>query len=122
MWPGPDILEAASQSGYPRHIGVLLGAGVLTGLGQLALQHLSSANGIDITEAITCFAGRLPAARTVGSAVLSVIVPGGLFTPSLALGAGFGTYRPGSFLYVALTDGGRHGYSRLTYARFTVDL
>jgi CIC family chloride channel protein len=76
FWRGPNILDAAAQSDYPRHVWVLLGAGVLTGLGQLALQHLSSANGIDITEAITRFAGRLPALRTLGSALLSVIVVG----------------------------------------------
>jgi hypothetical protein len=42
MWRGPNILDAAAQSAYPRHVWVLLGAGVLTGLGQLALQRLSS--------------------------------------------------------------------------------
>ena len=76
MWPGPDILDAAAQAGYPRHLIVLLGAGVLTGLGQFALQRVSSANGIDITEAISRYAGRLPALRTVGSALLSIMVVG----------------------------------------------
>ncbi len=50
FWRGPNILDAAALSDYPRHVWVLLGAGVLTGLGQLALQHLSSANGIDIQK------------------------------------------------------------------------
>lgn len=74
MGPGPNILDAAARSHYPRQVWVLLSTGMLTGLGQLTLQHLSSANGIDIAEAITRFAGRLSAARTLGSALLSVIV------------------------------------------------
>jgi H+/Cl- antiporter ClcA len=74
VWPGADLVEAASRAGPFRHIAALAGAGVLTGLGQWLLQRLSSANGIDITEAITRFAGRLPALRTVGSAILSVVV------------------------------------------------
>jgi len=76
VWPGPNILDAAAQARYPRHLLVLLGAGVLTGAGQLVLQRLSSANGIDITEAITRYAGRLPALRTLGSALLSIVVVG----------------------------------------------
>ena len=40
---------------------MLLGAGVLTGAGQLLLVRLSSANSIDITAAIWFHAGRLPA-------------------------------------------------------------
>jgi H+/Cl- antiporter ClcA len=55
---------------------VLLAAGVLTGVGQLLLQHVSSANGIDIVEAISRFAGRLPVVRTLGSALLSIVVVG----------------------------------------------
>lgn len=41
------------------------GAGVLTGIGQLVLQRLSSANGIDISEAIARYGDRLPTARTL---------------------------------------------------------
>ncbi|MGA2777888.1 MAG: chloride channel protein [Steroidobacteraceae bacterium] len=76
VWPGPNILEAATQARYPRHLLVLLAAGVLTGAGQFVLQRLTSANGIDITEAITRHAGRLPRWRTLGSALLSVVVVG----------------------------------------------
>jgi chloride channel protein, CIC family len=75
-WPGRDILDAGAHAGYARHLIVLLGAGVLTGIGQLVLQHVSSANGIDIVEAITRFAGRLPVVRTLGSALLSIVVVG----------------------------------------------
>jgi len=82
VWPGGDILAAATQAGVPRHLTVLLGAGVLTGAGQLILQRLTSANGIDITEAITRHAGRLPALRTLGSALLSIVV--------VAMGAALG--------------------------------
>jgi len=59
-----------------RHIVVLLAAAVLTGIGQLLLKHLSSGNGIDTTAAIWFHAGRMPALRTLGSAVLSVIIVG----------------------------------------------
>ena len=70
------MLDAAAQAGAWRHVWVLLGAGALTGAGQIILRRLTSGNGIDITEAISEFAGRLPALRTVGSAVLSVLVVG----------------------------------------------
>ena len=48
----------------------------MTGAGQLLLVRLTSGNSIDITEAIWFSAGRLPALRTLGSAVLSVVVVG----------------------------------------------
>ena len=84
LWPPPgngptngaSLLDAATQAGPARHILVLLGAGLLTGLGQIVLKRLSSGNGIDITAAIWFHAGRLPALRTLGSAVLSVVVVG----------------------------------------------
>jgi len=78
MWPGLDatLLDAATQAMPWRHILVLLGAGLVTGAGQIVLVRLTSSNSIDITEAIWFSAGRLPALRTVGSAVLSVVVVG----------------------------------------------
>ncbi len=78
MWrgSGTDLLDAARQAGPWRHILVLLGAGVVTGAGQIVLGRLSSANGIDTTAAIWFHAGRMPALRTLGSAVLSVIIVG----------------------------------------------
>ena len=82
-WPGPHILDAAMQASAWRHIAMLSGAGVLTGVGQVVLRRLSSGNSIDINEAIANYAGRLPALRTVGSALLSVIVVG--------MGASLGT-------------------------------
>jgi H+/Cl- antiporter ClcA len=76
MWPGPNLLDAAAHADAWRHIWVLLGAGALTGAGQIILRRLTSGNGIDITEAISEFGGRLPALRTLGSAVLSILVVG----------------------------------------------
>jgi len=73
---GTDILDAAQHAGPWRHIVVLLGAAALTGGGQLVLKHLSSGNGIDTAAAIWFHAGRLPALRTLGSAVLSVVIVG----------------------------------------------
>ncbi len=61
---------------------VLLGAGLLTGLGQLLLGRLTSGNGIETTQAIWFYAGRMPPLRTLGSAVLSVVV--------VAMGAALG--------------------------------
>src|ERR1700735_1775411 len=74
VWPGPNLLDAAAQAGPWRHVLVLLGAGLVTGIGQIILVRLSSGNGIAITAAIWFSAGRLPALRTLGSAVLSVVI------------------------------------------------
>ena len=73
---GTHILEAAQGVGAWRRILVLLGAGIVVGIGQIVLGRLSSGNGIDITTAIWFSAGRLPVVRTLGSAVLSVVVVG----------------------------------------------
>jgi chloride channel protein, CIC family len=77
-WPGDggNLLEAAAHASLARHLLILLGAGFLTGLGQLVLSGLSSGNGIDINAAIWFSAGRLPALRTLGSALLSIVLVG----------------------------------------------
>ena len=76
-WPGSaNLLDAARAAASWRHVLILLGAGVLTGGAQLALRRLTSGNAIDLTEAIWFRAGRLPALRTLGSAVLSVVLVG----------------------------------------------
>jgi H+/Cl- antiporter ClcA len=78
-WPAPagaSLLDAAVAASPWRHLVVLLGAGALTAVGQMILVKLSSGNGIDITEAIWFRAGRLPKVRTLGSAVLSVLLVG----------------------------------------------
>ncbi len=84
IWPGAGLTlaEAAAQATPWRHILVLLAAGALTGLGQLLLVRLTSGNGIETTEAIWFFAGRMPVLRTLGSAVLSVVI--------VAMGASLG--------------------------------
>jgi len=77
-WHGSstNILDAAQHAGVARHLLVLLGAGILTGAGQILLKQLSSGNGIDTTAAIWFHAGRMPPLRTLGSAVLSIFVVG----------------------------------------------
>lgn len=77
-WKGSptDVLQAAQHATLWRHIDVLLAAAVVTGIGQIALKRLSSGNGIDTTAAIWFQAGRMPAWRTLGSAVLSVVIVG----------------------------------------------
>lgn len=78
MWPGVglNLLQAASRASAWRHVLVLVGAGLLVAVGQLLLTQLSSANSIDVTTAIWFQAGRLPAIRTIGSAILSVVIVG----------------------------------------------
>jgi chloride channel protein, CIC family len=73
---GTNILEAVQRASAWRHILVLLGAGLVTGAGQIILKRLSSGNGIDTTAAIWFHAGRMPALRTLGSAVLSILIVG----------------------------------------------
>jgi CIC family chloride channel protein len=78
MWPGSGtgLLSAAERASAWHHVLVLLGAGLVTGAGQIVLRHLSSGNGIDTTAAIWFHAGRMPALRTLGSALLSVLIVG----------------------------------------------
>jgi hypothetical protein len=66
LWPGPglDLLDAAARADWKQHLLVLLGAGLLTGAGQLLLGRLPNGNGIDVVTAISLYAGRLPAARS----------------------------------------------------------
>jgi len=73
---GTNILETARQASAVRHIVALLAAGILTGVGQVLLKQVSSGNGIDTTEAIWFHAGRMPALRTLGSALLSIFAVG----------------------------------------------
>jgi chloride channel protein, CIC family len=78
MWggSGTNLLEAATAASAERHVLVLLCAGLVIGAGQILLKHLSGANGIDTTEAIWFYAGRMPGVRTLGSAILSIFVVG----------------------------------------------
>ena len=78
MWngTGTNMLEAAAHAGVWRHILVLFCAGLVTGAGQIVLSGLSSGNGIDTSAAIWFYAGRMPALRTLGSALLSVVIVG----------------------------------------------
>jgi CIC family chloride channel protein len=73
---GRDILAAAEAAGPERHILALLAAGLITGATQLVLKQVTNANSIDVTAAIWFYAGRLPAVRTLGSALLSVVIVG----------------------------------------------
>jgi H+/Cl- antiporter ClcA len=104
-WPdaGNNLLSATVRSSSWHHIGILLLAGALTGLGQLLLVRLPSGNGIDITEAIWFAGGRLPKLRTVGSALLSTVI--------VALGASLGREgapkQLGAVIANVLSDHGR---------------
>ncbi len=97
---GLDLLQAAKADAPWRHVAILVGAGVLTGAGQLLLTRLPAANGIDITEAIWFHAGRLPAWRTLASATLSVVVVG----MGAALGREGAPKQAGAVVANALSD------------------
>jgi CIC family chloride channel protein len=104
MWAGSgiDLLGAAERASAWRHILALLGAGLLTGAGQIILGRLSS-NGIDITAAIWFHAGRLPTLRTLGSALLSVLVVG----MGVSLGREGAPKQAGATIANVLSDTGR---------------
>ena len=73
---GTNLLASAMNATAANHVIALLAAGAVTGVGQILLRRLSSGNGIDTTAAIWFHAGRLPYLRTLGSALLSVIIVG----------------------------------------------
>jgi CIC family chloride channel protein len=73
---GTDILSSAQNVSGTRCIIILRIAGLVTGVGQVLLRRLSSANGIETTAAIWFHAGRMPPLRTLGSAILSILVVG----------------------------------------------
>jgi CIC family chloride channel protein len=100
---GLDILRAASHAPVWHHLAALLGAGLVTGAGQLLLTRLSSGNGIDITAAIWFQAGRLPASRTLGTAILSVIIVG----MGAALGREGAPKQAGAVIANAMSDRAR---------------
>src|SRR5579863_2764949 len=113
-WPGDaSLLQAATRAGPWRHILVLAGAGVLTGLGQIVLVRLSSGNGIDTTEAIWFWAGRLPPLRTLGSAFLSVLVVG----MGASIGREGAPKQAGAVIANALSDRGRFSDERRRLGR-----
>jgi chloride channel protein, CIC family len=72
---GPSaLLQAARQASPQRHLGLLLGAGLAISVSQWLLTRLTSGNSIDVTAAIWFQAGRMPAWRTLGTAVLSILI------------------------------------------------
>jgi chloride channel protein, CIC family len=79
LWPGSsnaDLLDAVTRASAWHRVLALTAAGVVTAIGQFILRRLSSGNGIEITAAIWFAAGRLPALRTLGSALLSIVIVG----------------------------------------------
>src|SRR5271163_5013545 len=68
------LLQAAWRASPERHVGLLLAAGVAVSVSQWLLTRLTSGNSIDVTAAIWFQAGRMPAWRTLGTAVLSIVI------------------------------------------------
>lgn len=82
-WPGSSsILHSAQNSTAVHCLLIVALAGIVTAGGQFILRRLTSANGIETTAAIWFQAGRMPSVRTLGSAILSILV--------VALGASLG--------------------------------
>ena len=104
LWPGAgmDLLDAAARADWTRHLAILLGAGVLTSVGRLLLGRLPGTS-IDVTSAIWLHAGRLPALRSLGSAVLSVVVVG----MGVSLGREGAPKQAGAVIANAASDRGR---------------
>jgi len=104
LWPGAgmDLLEAAAHADWTRHLAILLGAGVLTSVGHLLMGRLPGTS-IDVTSAIWLHAGRLPALRSLGSAVLSVVVVG----MGVSLGREGAPKQAGAVIANAASDRGR---------------
>ncbi len=104
LWPGAgmDLLDAAAHADWGRHLAMLLGAGVLTSVGHLLLGRLPGTS-IDVTSAIWLHAGRLPALRSLGSAVLSVVVVG----MGVSLGREGAPKQAGAVIANAASDRGR---------------
>ena len=104
LWPGAgmDLLDAAARADWTRHLAILLGAGVLTSVGRLLLGRLPGTS-IDVTSAIWLHAGRLPALRSLGSAVLSVVVVG----MGVSLGRESAPKQAGAVIANAASDRGR---------------
>ncbi len=102
VWGGKglDVLQAAAHAPLWRHLAALIGAGLVAAAGQLLLTRLTSGNGIDITAAIWFQAGRLPALRTLGSAILSIIIVG----MGAALGREGAPKQAGAVVANALSD------------------
>jgi chloride channel protein, CIC family len=73
---GATLLDSTQHAGPWRHVIVLVSAGFLTGMGQWIPMFVAAGNGIEITAAIWFNAGRLPVIRTLGSAVLSIVLVG----------------------------------------------
>jgi len=69
------LMEAASKMTPARHLLVLLAAGILTGVAQWGMTRLLS-GGVDLTAAIWFRAGRLTKLRSLGSALLSIVIVG----------------------------------------------
>lgn len=71
---GADGLLAGVSRSSPAHrVEMLMLAGLVIVAGQVAIRHLSAANGIDTTAAIWFYAGRLPVIRTLASAVIALV-------------------------------------------------
>ena len=68
------LIQAAWQASPERHVGLLLAAGLATSVSQWLLNRLTSGNSIDVTAAIWFQAGRMPPWRTLGTAVLSIVI------------------------------------------------
>ncbi len=78
-----DFIAAVQHASAGRRVAILVGAGILAGLGRRVLMlRWAKGHGGDLSQAIWKGTGRIPFFRTLGSAVLSILV--------VAMGASLG--------------------------------
>jgi chloride channel protein, CIC family len=70
------FLDGVQQSSASRQVIVLLCAGVLAGAGRWLSRRTTGGHGGEVSEAIWFHSGELPTVRTLGRAVLSIVVVG----------------------------------------------
>ncbi|HEX2940545.1 MAG TPA: chloride channel protein [Rhodopila sp.] len=74
-WHSPrNILDAAEHTAAFMHPAILFGAAIIAGVGRIVLT--TGGTTIDINAAIWFNSGRLPKLRTLGNAILSIIIVG----------------------------------------------
>jgi chloride channel protein, CIC family len=70
------FLEAVERNSAIRHVSILFGAGILAGVGRWVFRVATGGHGGELAEKIWFQSGNLPLVRTLGRAVLSIVLVG----------------------------------------------
>lgn len=73
---GEDFLAAVQHAAASRRVLALVAAGVVAGAGRWALRRWTGPGGSEVSAALWLHQGRMPFARSMGTAVLSVVIVG----------------------------------------------